>query len=150
MSEEPLRSDRDPTPTRQRQWPQAGAFTCPLLAAMVVAAYYLLLYNRGIRVTVQNTNSHPLRSVVLFVTRNSYNLGDILPGATADATALEIVLRPWALGDLGYHLARRYAERYDPRHGTGLIPSSAPMVENIAEFWGKYFLGRGWKKMLSG
>lgn len=95
MSEEPLRSDRDPIPTRQR------------LAVRVVAAYYLLLYNRGIRVTVQNTGSQPLRSVVLFVTRNSYNLRDILPGATADATALEIVLRPWALGDLGYHLARR-------------------------------------------
>jgi hypothetical protein len=34
-------------------------------------------------------------------------------------TALEIVLRPWALGELGYHLARRYAERYDPGYGTG-------------------------------
>ena len=30
-----------------------------------------------------------------------------------------------------------------------LIPASAPMVEDIAEFWGRHFLGRGWKKQLT-
>jgi len=34
-----------------------------------------------------------------------------------------------------YQAARDYAERYDPRHGTGLIPSSAPMMREIADFW---------------
>jgi hypothetical protein len=34
-----------------------------------------------------------------------------------------------------YQAARGYAERYDPRHGTGLIPSSAPMMQEIADFW---------------
>ena len=63
-------------------------------------------------------------------------------------TALECVLRPWGSSILGYHLARQYAERYDSRYGTGLIPKSAPMVEDIAEFWGRYFLGRGWRKRL--
>jgi len=63
-------------------------------------------------------------------------------------TALDCVLRPWAPSHLGYRLARQYAERYNPRYGTGLIPESAPMVEDIAEFWGKHLLGREWKKRL--
>jgi hypothetical protein len=65
-------------------------------------------------------------------------------------TALECVLHPWASSDLGYRLARQHAERYNSRYGTGLIPESAPFVEDIAEFWGKHFLGRGWKKRLAG
>lgn len=60
-------------------------------------------------------------------------------------TALECVLRPWGSSLLGYRLARQYAERYNSRYGTGLIPESAPMVEDIAEFWGGYFLGGGWR-----
>ena len=65
-------------------------------------------------------------------------------------TALASVLYPWASSDLGYRLARQYAERYNSRYGTGLIPESAPFVEDIAGFWGRYFLGRGWKKRLKG
>jgi hypothetical protein len=38
-----------------------------------------------------------------------------------------------------YQAARDYAERYSPHYGTGLIPSSAPAVQEIAEFWRKYF-----------
>lgn len=38
-----------------------------------------------------------------------------------------------------YHLARDYAERYDPRHGTGLIPESAPLVMDIVDFWCDYY-----------
>ena len=63
-------------------------------------------------------------------------------------TALECVLHSWASSDLGYRLGRQYAERYNSRYGSGLIPESAPFVEDIAEFWGKHFLGRGWKKRL--
>jgi hypothetical protein len=64
-------------------------------------------------------------------------------------TALECVLRPWASPDLGYCLARQYAERYNSRYGTGLIPESAPMVEDIADFWGRHVLGRGWRKRVA-
>jgi hypothetical protein len=64
-------------------------------------------------------------------------------------TALECVLYPWASSDLGYRLARQYAERYGSRYFNGLIPKSAPMVEDIAEFWGKHLLGRGWRKRLA-
>jgi hypothetical protein len=35
-----------------------------------------------------------------------------------------------------YQAARDYAERYDSRYGTGLIPASAPMMREIADFWG--------------
>jgi hypothetical protein len=63
-------------------------------------------------------------------------------------TALACLLQPWGSSQLGYRLARIYAERYNPRYGTGLIPESAPMVEDIAEFWGRHFLGRAWRKRL--
>lgn len=64
-------------------------------------------------------------------------------------TALECVLRPIASHLLAYDLARQYTERYNARYGTGLIPESAPMVEEIVEFWGRHFLGRGWRKQLA-
>ena len=64
-------------------------------------------------------------------------------------TALQCALHPWASSDLGYRLARQYAERYNSRYGSGLITESAPFVEDIAEFWGQHFLGRGWRKRLA-
>jgi hypothetical protein len=63
-------------------------------------------------------------------------------------TALECVLRPSVSQVLAYDLARQYCERYNARYGSGLIPESAPLVEDIAEFWGRHFLGRGWRKWL--
>jgi hypothetical protein len=53
--------------------------------------------------------------------------------------AMECVLRPWESVRTGYRLATLYAERYDPRYGTGLIPASASAVEDIAAFWAKHF-----------
>jgi hypothetical protein len=61
-------------------------------------------------------------------------------------TAMECLLHPSIAPLTAYQVARQYAEKYDPHFGTGLIPKSAPMVEEIAEFWGKHYLGRGWKK----
>jgi hypothetical protein len=63
-------------------------------------------------------------------------------------TAMECLLYPSHASILGYQIARKYAEKYDPHYGTGLIPKSAPMMDEIAEFWGNHFLGRGWKKKL--
>jgi hypothetical protein len=34
-----------------------------------------------------------------------------------------------------YQAARWYAERYDPHYGTGLIPASAPLLEDMVRFW---------------
>ena len=60
--------------------------------------------------------------------------------------AMECMLYPMHASIIGYQVARKYAEKYDPHYGTGLIPKSASMVEEIAEFWGRHYLGRGWKK----
>jgi hypothetical protein len=54
--------------------------------------------------------------------------------------ALSCLLQPTASADWGYRLARQYTERYNSRYGTGLIPESAPLVEDIADFWCQYHL----------
>ena len=62
--------------------------------------------------------------------------------------ALSCLVYPAAAAQWGYRIAREYAERYDPRYGTGLIPESAPMVEDIAVFWCQYHVGqslRAWR-----
>jgi hypothetical protein len=41
-----------------------------------------------------------------------------------------------------YKLAREYTELYKPESGTGLIPESAKMLLEIAEFWCQYFWGQ--------
>ena len=56
--------------------------------------------------------------------------------------ALSCLLQPIASADWGYHLARQYAERYNASYATGLIPESAPLVEDIADFWCQYHLGK--------
>jgi hypothetical protein len=42
-------------------------------------------------------------------------------------------------GFWAYHAARAYAEQYDPQYGTGLIPESAPMMQEIVRFWSEYY-----------
>lgn len=49
--------------------------------------------------------------------------------------AIACLLFPYQSADWGYRIAREHAERYDPRYMTGLIPQSAPAVEEIAAFW---------------
>ena len=53
--------------------------------------------------------------------------------------SLKSVLRVHEAPIWAYQAAKDYAERYDVLHGSGLIPSSAPMVEEIAGFWRKYY-----------
>ncbi len=38
-----------------------------------------------------------------------------------------------------YQTARHHAERYDPHRGTGLIPASASLVQDVVDFWATYF-----------
>ena len=61
---------------------------------------------------------------------------------------LRCVARRWESAHWGYRAARQYAERYDPRHGTGLIPESASAVEDIVGFWARYHFGRDASKVL--
>jgi hypothetical protein len=49
--------------------------------------------------------------------------------------AANCILEPRNSASWGYQMGRDYAERYDPRHGTGLVRESAPLVREIAEFW---------------
>jgi hypothetical protein len=46
---------------------------------------------------------------------------------------------PSEAGDWAYQTARHYAERYDSGHGTGLTPASAPLVQDVADFWMQEF-----------
>lgn len=73
-----------PIPDQKRPCWLAGIPICVLLVVLVVLV--LFLFRSGIHVTVQNTGSEPLRSVVLHVTGGSYCLGDITPGSIAHAT----------------------------------------------------------------
>jgi hypothetical protein len=52
---------------------------------------------------------------------------------------LSLVLRRWEAPYWAYHAARDYAIRYDARYWSGLTPQSAPMVEEIAEFWRDFY-----------
>src|SRR5262249_33964278 len=63
--------------------------------------------------------------------------------------ALSCLLQPTASADWGYHLARQYAEYYNARYGTGLIPESAPLAEDIAYFWCQYHLGKSLREWMA-
>lgn len=56
--------------------------------------------------------------------------------------ALRCLLYPDMTSRLGYELAKHYAERYNPSYGTGLIPESAPLLEDIANFCCGYYFGQ--------
>jgi DNA-binding MarR family transcriptional regulator len=45
------------------------------------------------------------------------------------------VLYPDGSGAGAYQTARYYAERYDTRFPSGLVPKSAPLVQDIVDFW---------------
>jgi len=49
--------------------------------------------------------------------------------------AIHCLVDPDNAGYWAYQTARHYAERYDPSYGTGLIPKSALLVRDIADFW---------------
>jgi hypothetical protein len=49
--------------------------------------------------------------------------------------ALHCFLSPDMAPYWAYRAARAYAERYDFHYGTGLIPNSAPLLEDIVRFW---------------
>jgi hypothetical protein len=71
-------------PSQRRQFWFIGFLAC--IALLLVAGLGITFFRSGIQVTIQNTGSQPLRSVVLHVTGASQSLGDISPGATARAT----------------------------------------------------------------
>ncbi|WP_431659226.1 hypothetical protein [Pantanalinema rosaneae] len=63
--------------------------------------------------------------------------------------ALYGILRPAESSHWGYQIARDYAERYGARYMQSLIPESAPMAEDIANFWSQYHFGEPLNEWLS-
>jgi hypothetical protein len=53
--------------------------------------------------------------------------------------ALECMLSPHLANEYAYRAGREYAERYEPHYGTGLIPTSAPLLADIVQFWHQYY-----------
>ena len=64
----------DSTSTRKRRWGRVGLLLGLLFVAMCMTAYFMLFHRPGIDVTIQNSCNQPLRSVILVVTGDSYNL----------------------------------------------------------------------------
>ena len=56
-----------------------------VLVALVLIVMLVLQFRSGVQVTVENTGTTPLKSVVLHVTGASYDVGDIAPGESATA-----------------------------------------------------------------
>ena len=52
--------------------------------------------------------------------------------------ALSAILYPLRSSNACYKIARCYVERYEARHGTGLVPSSAEPLQEIVDFWSTY------------
>jgi len=48
---------------------------------------------------------------------------------------LQCILTPSAASFWAYQTARDYTEQYNAHYGTGLIPESVPMLEDIIRFW---------------
>ncbi|NJN98706.1 MAG: hypothetical protein HC875_33760 [Anaerolineales bacterium] len=53
--------------------------------------------------------------------------------------ALQCMLSPQQAGEYAYRVGREYTERYDPHYGTGLIPASLPLLEDLMQFWDYYY-----------
>ncbi len=53
--------------------------------------------------------------------------------------ALECILSESECSFWAYQVAREYAERYNSSYGTGLIPESAPFMNDIVAFWIRYY-----------
>jgi hypothetical protein len=49
--------------------------------------------------------------------------------------ALRCIMEPVNAPYWAYQTARDYTERYNSRSGTGLIPESLPMLDDIIKFW---------------
>ena len=71
-------------------------------------------------------------------------------GGVAEEHTYEIgTLQPYASADWDYRIAREYAELCNSRSGAGLIPESAPMMEDSADFWCQYHMGKPLREWFS-
>jgi hypothetical protein len=97
------------------------------------ASKKMALYNELAAVKDINCEYQPYRWGQVRIIQNRY--------ALIVENSLRCVLSETAedAGFWAYHAARAYAEQYDPQYGTGLIPQSAPMMQEIVRFWSEYY-----------
>ena len=67
---------------RARSAVQVGACVA-LLLVVLVGVRWCYVRSRGVEVRIHNASNRPLSSVVLLVTRRSYQIGDLPPDATS-------------------------------------------------------------------
>ena len=97
------------------------------------ASKKMALYDELAEVKDINREYQPYRWGQVRIIQNRYalivenSLRCVLSGTAEDA------------GFWAYHAARAYAEMYDPQYRTGLIPESAPMIQEIVRFWNDYY-----------
>ncbi len=60
-----------------------GLIAVTAFVLLILIAVVIIQFRPGIRVTIQNTGTTTLRSVVLHVTGATYNIGDIAPSESA-------------------------------------------------------------------
>lgn len=63
--------------------------------------------------------------------------------------ALQCLLYPDVAEFWAYKMASDYAERYDSRYGDGLTPASAPLVDDITNFWCNHYFGQSLKEWMN-
>ena len=63
-------------------------------------------------------------------------------------TALACILFSHQADYWGYRMARLYVERYDSSYGTGLIPSSAPYLRDVIEFWCRHLFSLSLRELV--
>lgn len=70
-----------------------------------------------------------------------------LPALTVEY-AIRAILSPNERATWAYRTARNFAEQYDKSGLSGLVAKSAPMMEEMADFWCKYYLGKSSRECL--
>lgn len=53
--------------------------------------------------------------------------------------ALHCLLHPGVGSHWAYQIARDYVEKYSPRYGTGLIPESEPLLQDVITFFVEFY-----------
>jgi hypothetical protein len=96
---------------------------------------YCVYFLPGVRVTLRNTGSAPMRSVVLYVTGQQYAMGDLAPGASMDVTVHPTTSSHLEIGfiDADGNSKRLYPGGYFGAEDVGTISVSVKdgvMVEN--------------------
>ena len=102
------------------------------------------LASQGMAALTGRGSASELRTVLLDVRSSQYEIRKVSWTSVRTIECEELLQIEQALrcrigeGDpsrIAYESARSHAEEYDPSYGTGLLPKSAPALEQIIAFW---------------